>query len=404
MKHFIIIVCVVLFAGHGSQAQISLIGASVNTGSGNIDILKWQVFDSSSVTTYPTVLQGYFMGSSVFDAYNGNYYLTGITSTSGGLLSFNTVTNESTLSPYNTFSSITEIDMSTGKIYNLTSDSIGYINVNEFDISTGTDSSLGVINEPGVLGIIADATGFDSNNGILYYVGIDGLNALCLFAIEVRNPVFSYTKTTLVTNSSNFFGVNYDNANDKMYACSFEYDPANTFNFIKIVEINKITGGVVIKDTLDGIPSYVAGSSSFDQNSGSLMLIGIDTNNVMSMIVFNTYTNTFQTGFVPGSVSEIVCDNHAFAQSNYGIVSLGEKDNTEISIFPNPATSKFILKMKESADKYLLKIYNLNGRECLSREISSPETEISTESLTPGVYFVTLRNQKSFQTKKLIIQ
>ena len=58
---------------------------------------------------------------------NSNYYLTGITSNSSGLLSFNTVTNEATLSPFNTFSNITEIDMSTGKIYNLTSDSIGYI-------------------------------------------------------------------------------------------------------------------------------------------------------------------------------------------------------------------------------------------------------------------------------------
>ena len=37
------------------------------------------------------------------------------------------------------------------------------------------------------------------------------------------------------------------------------------------------------------------------------------------MIVFNTYTNTYETGFVPGSVSEIVCDNYAFAQSAYGI-------------------------------------------------------------------------------------
>jgi hypothetical protein len=403
MKTFKLLVFIFLLSSSGGQAQINLVGASTYSATGYVEILKWQVFDSSSATAHPTILQGYYMGSSVFDAYNGTYYLTGLTSTSAGLLSFNTITNEATLSPYSTFSNITEIDMSTGKLYSLSSDSIGYINVNEVDINTGTISSLGVINEPGVYGINTDATSFNSDDGILYYVGMGGFNSICLYAIDVRNPVFSYTKTTLLTTNANIFGVNYDNANDKIYACSIEYDPANTYNYIKIVEIDKITGEVIAKGVLAGIPSYVVGSSSFDQNSGSLLLVGIDTNNVMKMIVFDTYTNAYQTGYVPGSVSEIVCDNHAFAQNRYGIVSVNEKKKPDVSIYPNPATNKFTLNVKGFESNSVVKIYNLNGVECFSGQIYSPQTEISIEFLPKGFYFVTMQNQMGHQTRKLII-
>ena len=390
----------------GVQAQINLVGASVNPTTGSIDIVKWQALDSATVTTYPTILKGYLFNSSLFDAYHSNYYLTGITATSGGLLSFNTVTNEATLSPYFTFSNITEFDMSTGKIYTLTSDSIGYISVNEFDIDTGTDSLLGVISEPGIQGIITDATGFDSNNGILYYIGYDSVPSNCLYSIPVRNPVFSWSKTTLMTTapSNNFSSVNYDNVNNTIYASNAEYD--SSYNYIgnKVVEINKITGEVITRGLLTGFPWFVGGSSSFDQTSGSLLLVGIDTSNVLSMIAFDTYNNTYQTGFVPGSVSEIVCDNYAFAQSAYGTVSVDEQEKPDVTLFPNPATSKLTLKMTNSTDKLTLKIYDVNGRECASREIQNPETEISTEFLTKGVYLVIIQNQNSTQTKKLVVQ
>ncbi len=401
------VVCMFFFTVLTGQAQINLVGASVNATTGSIDICKWQALDSTSVTTYPTVLQGYLFNSSVFDAYKSNYYLTGVTSTSTGLFSFNTATNQTMLAPYNTFSNITEIDMSTGKIYNLTSDSIGYITVNEYDINTGTDSVLGVISEPGIQGIITDATGFDSNNGILYYIGYDGVPSNCLYSIPVRDTVFSWSKTTLLTTApgNNFSSVNYDNVNNIIYASNAEYDASNNYIGNKVVEINKITGEVITRGLLAGFPWFVAGSSSFDQNSGSLLLAGIDTSNVLKMIVFDTYSNSYQTGFIPGMVSEIVCDNFAFAQMAYGTpTSQDESDNTETSIFPNPASNRFTLKRSNTANKSTLKIYDLNGGELLSREIQNPETEISTEFLSKGVYIVAIQSQKTTQTKKLVIE
>jgi hypothetical protein len=406
MKKFIAVVWIVLLINLSGQSQINLVGAGINAGTGNIDILKWQAFDSASVMPYPTMFVGYYMASSLFDAHNSNYYLTGITPDSSALLSFNTISNNTNLHPFSSYSNISEIDMSTGKIYTLRSDSIGYISVNEYDINAGTDSLLGLISEPGLYGIVVDAIGFDSNHGIIYYVGYDGSSTYCLFSIPVRNPVFSWAKKTLLTTAAgnNFSSVNYDNGHNILYALNAEYDSANNYTGNRVVEIDYITGDVVPRGLLAGFPAFVMGSSSFDQNSGSFLLVGFDTNFVERMIVFNTNTNTYQTGFVPGNVSEIVCDNYAFAQSAYGTVSIVEKDHTGLSIFPNPATSKFTLKIKSPADKFTLRLYNLNGRECYAGEIQNLETIISTESLEKGVYIVTLQNHKVLQKYKLIIQ
>ncbi|NVO19217.1 MAG: T9SS type A sorting domain-containing protein [Bacteroidetes bacterium] len=388
-----------------AKAQINLVGASANPN-GTIDIVKWQALDSSSVTAYPSGLEAYLFASSVFDSYNSNYYLGGIASGSGVLLSFNTNSNIPSLIPYAAMSNISEIDMSTGKIYNLSSDSVGYISVNEYDISTGSDSLLGIIVEPGVNGIVADAIGFNSNEGIIYYIGFDGSQNNCLYEIPVRNPVFSWTKTILLTTAigNNFSSVNYDNVKNILYASNAEYNSSGNYTGNKVVEINTTTGELIERGLLAGFPYYLAGSSSFDQNSGSFLLVGFDSAFNERMIVFNTQDNTYTTGYVPATVSEIVCDNYSFARSAYITTSIREQDKSDFTIFPNPATSKFILNMSESAHNSTFRIYDMNGKECLSTHIQHPETEISTISLTKGVYMVTLQNQNSIQTKKLIIQ
>jgi hypothetical protein len=46
----------------------------------------------------------------------------------------------------------------------------------------------------------------------------------------------------------------------------------------------------------------------------------------------------------------------------------------------------------------------VNGKECFAGQIHQPETEISTEFLPEGFYFVTLHNQKVRQTHKLIVK
>ena len=177
-----------------------------------------------------------------------------------------------------------------------------YISIYEFDINTNQDSLIGVIYEPGANGLVADAIGFDANNGILYYVGFTNDPALCLYAIPVRENQFSFTKTILnPTEPFNIItSVNFDNVNEIIFARNATYDSSFNYTGSSIVEINKTTGDIITRGELTEFPYFVGGSSSFDQNTGTFLLVGIDTSNVVKMIAFNTYDNTYVSGFRSG--------------------------------------------------------------------------------------------------------
>ncbi len=408
MKKHILIISLLIILFPAAKAQISLIGASASQNPDVISILKWQALDTASITSYPTPLEGYVFGSSVFDSWNSNYYITGISADTSGLLTFNSETNTNTIGAYRTFSSITEIDMSTGKIYNLTTDSIGYFSVNEYDIKTGEDSLLGVIYEPGIVGIVADATGFDSNNGILYYVGYDNSPSHCLYAIPVRNSGFSYTKTVLTAEGpgNNFTGLNYDNINNTLYALNARFDSTWNYTGSYVVEIDKISGVVNTRGSLSEFPYFVAGSSSFDQNSGSLLLVGIDTSNVLKMIVFDTYTNTYQTGFVPGNVSEIVCDNSAFARSAYTTTTTSDLAAPAMNVFPNPASGIVTLEgLIGSAGETQVNIFSLNGQRVFQKNFQSRSSLVFDIShLKAGTYLLKVNYGERIENQKLIVR
>jgi hypothetical protein len=397
-----LLLTILLMSNLGLNAQINLVGAAYNPSTQMIDIVKWQALDSQSVITIPSILEAYYFGSSAFDAYNGNYYLTGITADDQGLFSFNTKTNEQALSEFAPFSNVSEFDMSTGKIYDLRLDSNEYISVNEFDITTGTDSLIGVIFEPGANAIVADAIGFNSNDGIIYYMGFTNEPAICLYAIPVREDAFSFSRTTLIPTApyNILTGVNYDNVNDKLYALNATYDSLFNYTGNEIVEIDQETGAINALAELDEFTGFVAGSSSFDQNTGSFLLSGIDTSNLLRMIVFDTYTNTYETGFVPG-VSEIACDNTIFALNNYIITSVVENKNIDFSVSPNPVTDR--LRVTVNADEdVLVRIYSTNGTLVMSKEFSPLENiGLNLDFLPPGAYLVNVLSGGINGTKKI---
>ena len=261
---------------------------------------------------------------------------------------------------------------------------------------------------PEILGIVADATGFDSNNGILYYAGYDNTPNHCLYAIPVRNSDFSYTKTTLSVEGpgNNFTGLNYDNINNTLFALNARFDSTWNYTGSFVVEINKITGDVITLGSLAEFPYFVAGSSSFDQSSGSMLLLGIDTNNVLKMIVFDTYSNTYQAGFVPGNVSEIVCDNSAFARSAYTTTSVGKLPASAMKLYPNPSKSIVTLEgMTASTGITHIDIFNLDGQLVFQKNFQSrPTITLDIASLKSGTYFLKVMNQDGIETRKLIVK
>ena len=406
MKGILFCILAVLVMNISVQAQIQLIGAAVNTGTGKIDLIQWQPLDSSSVTVTPTILDGYYFGSSAFDAFNSNYYLTGISEMNSGLYSFNSTTNEQSLAEGSSFSNISEFDMSTGKMYNLIMEAEEYISVYAFDINSNEDSLIGIIYEPGASGIVADAIGFDSNNGILYYIGFTNDPASCLYAIPVRDSVFSYTKTILTTTASynNITCVNYDNSNGKIFALSDSYDALFNFTGRNIVEIDKLTGEITNRGDLSAFPYYIGGSSCFDQYTSTFLLAAIDTNSELKMVAFNTLTDTYVSGFIPTMVSEIVCDNSTFAKNTYSSTGIVVEPTLSLALYPNPVSE--ILTIQHSASAPVnVQIFSSDGKLVLSPNSSyANKFDLDLQSLYPGLYLVNLISRDQVVSERIIVQ
>lgn len=406
MKKLILSIAILFAINSSVNAQINLIGASVNDSTGKIDLVQWEALDSLSVVVTPTILDGYYFASSAFDAYNAKYYLTGISGDSSGLYSFNSGTAEESLVEGSAFSNITEFDMSTGKMYNLIMETEEYINIYEFDVNTSEEILIGTIYEPGAIGIISDAIGFDSNNGIIYYAGFTNDPALCLYAIPVRDTVFSYTKTILNTIApiNNITCVHFDNVNEKIFALNDTYDSLFNYTGRYVIEIDKVTGDIINRGDLAEFPYYIGGSSCFDQATGTFMVAAIDTSNVLKMIAFNTLTDTYVAGFIPNVVSEIVCDNSQFAKNKYSTTSINQELVSNLNVYPNPASTVLSIEYTSSSP-VLVQVSAANGKQVLSRNFNSTsKIDLNMESFAPGLYIVSLTSGEQTISQKIMVQ
>ncbi len=389
-----------------TNAQINLIGTSSNPISGNINLLKWKALDSLSVTSIPTILDAYFFATSAFDPLNNNYYISGVSGQNAGLYSYNSITGAESLMQASSYTNVSEFDMSTGKMYNLLMETEQYISIYEYDIESNQDSLIGVIYEPGASGIVADAIGFDSNNGILYYVGPTNGTELSLYAIPVRNNSFSFTRTVLNTANPNISitSLNFDNINEKLFAVNDTYDQSSNFTGRNIVEINKVSGDVITRGQLVEFTNFVAGSSSFDQNTGTFLMVGIDNNNLLKMIAFNTFSDTYITGFVPDNVSEIVCDNSTFANNRYGTLGIDKQSPTNFKLYPNPVSE--VLSIESASNDLLrIEIFNSLGRQVFVQDFNSfQKINLDLSSFSKGVYMVNIKSEKQSKSEKVVVR
>jgi archaellum component FlaG (FlaF/FlaG flagellin family) len=148
----------------------------------------------------------------------------------------------------------------------------------------------------------------------------------------------------------------------------------------------------------------VGGSSSFDQNTGSFLLVGIDTSNMAKMIVFNTYDNTYVSGFVPGNVSEIVCDNTNFVQLNYIATGVKTEPSFDFNLSPNPVSEKLTINHAFSG-KVTVQLISANGNLVLVQDfIESSKIELNLASLTPGIYLVNLISAGKTVSEKIVVK
>jgi hypothetical protein len=171
-----------------------------------------------------------------------------------------------------------------------------------------------------------------------------------------------------------------------------------------IVEINLTSGEVITLGQLSEFEYFVGGSSIFDQNSGTFLLVGITANNVLQMIAFNTYTNTYETGFVPENVSEIVCDNTMFARNRYLAANIESKGAMNVRAYPNPVSEVLNLECTSNEPVQLQIISSMGELVYTNNNASVSKSNVDMSGFAPGLYTVNVIGSKNTFSKKIIVQ
>jgi hypothetical protein len=106
--------------------------------------------------------------------------------------------------------------------------------------------------------------------------------------------------------------------------------------------------------------------------------------------------------------NNLYLDNINLSQPNPSGIASNNLDNTNISIFPNPAANETTLTISSDVSgTATIKVINAIGQEVYLKQVNvnpgSTNARIDTKDLANGVYFLLVESGKNSSTKKLII-
>jgi photosystem II stability/assembly factor-like uncharacterized protein len=266
-----------------------------------------------------------------------------------------------------------------------------------------------------------------SNDSIKYYKTINGgLNWNLMATIEcytMSTPMFFLTATDgfaghdgqlfSTSNSANTWTSNYTNPNsddisnlyfpntDTGYAVFFVDGLARTTNGGASWSLLTTNGSAVFYATFfkDGKDGFVCGGNGL--NSGYIIHT---TDAGTSWTVSHSSPYTFlcmdfpsdNVGYVGGTNGKVM----KYTDVINGIA--GTQQESEITIFPNPATEYVEITKIEPGSK--ISLINLSG-QIVKQEVSlNNSLKLNLNALQSGIYFLEVANENQIRTHKLVIQ
>lgn len=132
----------------------------------------------------------------------------------------------------------------------------------------------------------------------------------------------------------------------------------------------------------------------------NIIVLGPSFMNLTTPVTFRFYAwNAEGTG---GTFS---IDNVNFIGSSTLLTEINEKEETAVSLFPNPTTNgMFTLDLANLSGKTTINVYDIIGNVIFSSEISSQTKQlIDLSNHANGSYFISIKNDKEVITKKIIV-
>ena len=79
-------------------------------------------------------------------------------------------------------------------------------------------------------------------------------------------------------------------------------------------------------------------------------------------------------------------------------------NNLEWVVFPNPAHEEVTVRFAQNITNTHISLYNMLGQELFRITTTEQESVIPLVTLSPGMYFVRIENEKQRETKKLVVK
>jgi len=127
--------------------------------------------------------------------------------------------------------------------------------------------------------------------------------------------------------------------------------------------------------------------------------------NNIQLVFGNTYYVSVIAENGAGLLSAVSGSDGLYVDSVAEIISTIElKSQNDLILFPNPAKNIFFIQVADdnAENNYDVHIYDLNGK-LLHQQIAETSKSISVETLSKGIYFVSIKNEEQHWFRKLAV-
>jgi hypothetical protein len=384
---------------------INLIAFKYNGMEESSEIIQWEVNSPASYSAVPAEVSGILVGSSIFNPNTGDY-IARVTHTdnTSGIYKYNINTSESSFNEASSFfNGSSECDMQTGYIYNYDGNALDEVELNKYNPQTNVVEVVGTFDFLPNTSFFPDGSCFDSNLGIYYFVILD-TEGRKLVAVDVNNPVFSYTVTLLTGMSiTGNIGLEFSNETNQVYCIYSSYNPDTETSTFVVGSIATATGEISVLNVLNEIGGYQFYNRTFDQATKKLMFVAYDLSfTTQYLYLYDMDSNTYETRLLPADVIvEIECNNIMYSELKYGALNTPSNTPEKVVVYADNATQQILVSANLAQATYCL--YNTQGAKLLSGAIDS-SLAIEATGLSAGVYILSLTTEKKRVNLKVMLR
>lgn len=172
------------------------------------------------------------------------------------------------------------------------------------------------------------------------------------------------------------------------------YNPPGIIeNYIHMHVLREVLGGPW--GTAGSLPENVIDGNSYDFQYNFILPEDYDENNVKIIGIIQQFN--------PDSSKCEVFNSRNMYLDNSANIDFAESKVALFLVNPNPAQDYLLIETTKPDKNLWLEIRNINGKEILKKEIDKKKENIDVSSLPAGLYYITIRNEHTAKTKKIVI-